>query len=128
MCGFILPHMLHMGRNLRNKMRKEILQTPIKWLHKIIEFILPTLSITYLINVLIGITLVIPKYREKTKNKVLSVKHLTTFMIEILKAIFPVFVNNNSHTCKCEEEMFLTEVAKEVENHERTRFLHNLMN
>ena len=111
-----------------SEMRKEILQKPIKWLHKISEFILPTLSVTYILNVLIGITLVIPKYREKTKNKVLSVKHLTAFMVEVLKAIFPVFVNNNNHTCKCEEEMFLTEIAKEVENHERTRFLHNLMN
>ena len=67
----------------------------------------------------------IPKLKAGT-NKNISVGHLFIIIAEILKILFPIFIKQ-THNCKCEEEAFLTEIARQVENHERTRFLNNLM-
>ena len=106
---------------------RRIINTPIKWIHLISDSILPLLSITYILNVLMGLTMILPNFRNKTKHEVLSIKHIMYILQEILKTIFPIIVQS-PHTCKCEEEMFLTEVAKQMEDQEKTRFLRNLMN
>ena len=88
---------------------------------------MPALMLTYILNVITGLTIIIPSLRKKTRHEVITLKHLINVLFDIVKAVFPIVVQTR-HTCKCEEEIFLSEVARKVEDQERTRFLNNLMN
>ena len=118
------------GNVFQNMMRmaaRQMINTPIQWVSVISESIQPTLTITYILNVAMGFAMIIPKLQKRTKHEALSIKHFTILFQEMLKAIFPIVIQS-PHTCRCEEEMFLTEIAKQVEDQERTKFLKDLMN
>ena len=121
------PKIKNVFEHLLQQATNQILHTPIQWLHNVSDIIMPAITLTYILNVITGLTIAVPSLRKRTKHEAITLKHLFSFILDIIKALFPIFVQTR-HTCKCEEEIFLSEVARKVEDQERTRFLNNLMN
>ena len=119
------PFEANLFKYMLDKAKYQFIYAPLKWLNSTYDIFIPFLSITYIVNVLAGFLMTIPKLKAST-NKNISIGHLFLIIAEILKIFFPIFIKQ-THKCKCEEEAFLTEIARQVENHERTRFLNNLM-
>lgn len=110
---------------MMQRITSKIMRTPGNWFRTLSEAIAPGMYITYGLNILKGLTMAPSKIKGKIKNET----HLTALLIAItviLKTFFPIMIKQK-HKCRCEDETFIPEITKQIQDQERTRFLQNLM-
>ena len=101
------------------------------WIKLALKHIMPLVFLNYLFNVMLNMLKSTMFIKKVYKADGLSISLFAKACISLIASFFPVFAlstfNTKPHTkCDCEQEEFIDQIIKKIENKERQRFLHNL--
>lgn len=101
------------------------------WVRQALKHLMPLVFLNYVFHVILSIIKSLITFKKEYKTQGFGLTMIVKSGVSVLTAFFPVFGMKGFNTpkpkvCKCEEDDFIDDMAKEIEQRERQRFLRNL--